>query len=90
MFWNAIMIKHTRVGFQRAGEEPHECLCYPNIISEKRNSTELSKQRRRSHGGSGGTAPVAQTLRGQHGGNRLPFFPELHHKICALFTEIRI
>jgi hypothetical protein len=24
----------------------------------------------------GATAPVAQTLRGKHGGNRLPFLPE--------------
>ena len=39
-------------------------------------------------GAAGATAPVAQTLRGQHGGNRLPFLPELHLEICALFTEI--
>jgi hypothetical protein len=36
------------------------------------------------------TSPVAQTLRGQHGGNRLPFFPELHLEICALFKEIGV
>jgi hypothetical protein len=34
-------------------------------------------------GAAGATAPVAQTLRGQHGGNRLPFLPELHLEICA-------
>ena len=33
---------------------------------------------------------VAQTLRGQHGGNRLPFLPELRLEICALFTGIGI
>jgi hypothetical protein len=41
-------------------------------------------------GAAGATAPVAKTLRGQHGGNRLPFLPELHLEICALFTEIGI
>jgi hypothetical protein len=41
-------------------------------------------------GAAGATAPVAQTLRGQHGGNRLPFLPELHLEICALFTGIGI
>jgi hypothetical protein len=44
----------------------------------------------RGAGATGTSAPVAQTLRGQHGGNRLPFLPELHLEICALFTEIGI
>ena len=35
---------------------------------------------RRQHGGA----------RGQHGGNRLPFLPEPHFEICALFTGIGI
>ena len=39
-------------------------------------------------GAAGAIATVAQTLRGQHGGNRLPFLPELHFEICALFTGI--
>jgi hypothetical protein len=41
-------------------------------------------------GAAGATAPVAKTLRGQHGGNRLPFLPELHLEICAFFTGIGI
>jgi hypothetical protein len=41
-------------------------------------------------GATGATAPVAQTLWGKHRGNRLPFLPELHLEICALFTGIGI
>jgi hypothetical protein len=41
-------------------------------------------------GAAGATSPVAQTLRGQHGGNRLPFLPELRLEICALFTGIGV
>ena len=41
-------------------------------------------------GAAGATAPVAQTVRGQHEGNRLPFLPELHFEIRALFTGIVI
>jgi hypothetical protein len=41
-------------------------------------------------GAAGATAPIAQTVWGQHGGNRLPFLPELHFKIRSLFTEIGI
>jgi hypothetical protein len=45
-------------------------------------------------GAAGATAPIgiaiAQTVRGQHGGNRLPFLPELHFEIRALFTGIGI
>jgi hypothetical protein len=43
-----------------------------------------------SAGATGATAPVAQTVWGQHGGNRLPFLPELHFEIRSLFTEIGI
>jgi hypothetical protein len=41
-------------------------------------------------GAVGATAPIAQTVRGQHGGNRLPLLPELHFEIHALFREIGI
>jgi hypothetical protein len=41
-------------------------------------------------GAAGAPAPVAQTVLGQHGGNRLPFLPELHFEIRALFTGIVI
>jgi hypothetical protein len=44
----------------------------------------------RGAGAAGATAPLAQTVRGQHGGNRLPFLPELHFEIRALFTGIGI
>jgi hypothetical protein len=44
----------------------------------------------RGAGATGATAPVAQTMQGQHGGNRLPFFPELQFEIRALFTGIGI
>jgi hypothetical protein len=50
----------------------------------------MSVVKRRSARAMGATASIAQTLRGQHGGNRLLFFPELHLEICALFTEIGI
>jgi hypothetical protein len=42
----------------------------------------------RGAGATGATAPIARTVRGQHGGNRLPFLPELHFEIRALFTGI--
>ena len=32
-------------------------------------------------GAAGAIAPVAQTVRGQYGGNRLPFLPELRFEI---------
>ena len=41
-------------------------------------------------GAAGATAPVVQTVRGQHGGNRLPYLPELHFEIRALFPGIGI
>jgi hypothetical protein len=41
-------------------------------------------------GAAGATAPIAQTVREQHGDNRLPFLPELHFEICALFTGVGI
>jgi hypothetical protein len=41
-------------------------------------------------GAAGATAPVAQTVWGQHGGNMFPFLPELHFEIRALFTVIGI
>jgi hypothetical protein len=44
----------------------------------------------RGAGATGATAPIARTVRGQHGRNRLPFLPELHFEIRALFTEIGI
>jgi hypothetical protein len=52
------------------------------------SQTRMKKQGRQSHGAT--TAPVTQTVRGQHGGNRLPFLPELHFEICTLFTGIGI
>jgi hypothetical protein len=39
-------------------------------------------------GAAGATAPIAQTVRGQHGGDRLPFLPELNFEILALFMGI--
>ena len=47
-------------------------------------------QGRRSHGGAGAPAPVAQIARGQHGGKRLPFLQELHFKTSMLLTWIYI
>ena len=44
----------------------------------------------RGAGATGATAPIARTVRGQHGRNRLPFLPELHFEIRALFTGIGI
>jgi hypothetical protein len=46
----------------------------------------------RGAGATGATAPipVLPPVRGQHGRNRLPFLPELHFEIRALFTEIGI
>jgi hypothetical protein len=44
----------------------------------------------RGAGTTGATAPVAQTMRGQHGGNRLPFLLEPQFEIRALFTGIWI
>jgi hypothetical protein len=38
-------------------------------------------------GAAGETAPTARTVRGQHGGNRFPFLPELHFEIRALFMH---
>ena len=39
-------------------------------------------------GAAGATSPIAQTVRGQHGGNRLLFLLELHFEIRTLFTGI--
>jgi hypothetical protein len=44
----------------------------------------------RGAGATGAAAPIAQTVRGQHGGNMLPFLPELHFEIRSLFTGIGI
>ena len=41
-------------------------------------------------GAAGAAAPVAQTVRGQHGGNRLHFLQDLQFEIRALFTGIGI
>jgi hypothetical protein len=53
------------------------CLSYASAVPSGAGAT----------GAAGATAPVAQTVRGQHGGNRLPFLPELHLEVCALTSQ---
>ena len=58
-------------------------LCKKSLYADETVQDALSI---RGAGAMGATALIAQTVRGQHGSNRLPFLPELHFEICALFT----
>jgi hypothetical protein len=60
------------------------------IFQRQSNFTNVRQIFSRGAGGSGGNCPHCPNSVGAAWGNRLPFLPELHFEIRALFGEIGI